>query len=122
MSFFFAALLNSGLVNAWYKFGDLNRAVKIGYLRQLPVPENVGKWELIGELALECIRFRTFFHNRLTSCTQREERKWLPMRFPKQWNQLVSCQRQIDLEILSLYQIPKAKHTSVLRLSTARVF
>jgi hypothetical protein len=119
---FFAALLNSALVNAWYKFRDLNRAIKIGYLRQLPVPEDDKKWELISKLALQCIRVRAFFHDRVACCTQREESKRLAMLFPRQWNRLVSCQRQIDMQVLELYQIPKAKYAGVFNLATARVF
>lgn len=119
---FFAALLNSALANAWYKFRDLNRAIKISYLRQLPVPENVEKWRLISRLTRHCIRFRTFFHDRLTSCTRREESKRLAMLFPRQWNRLVFCQRQIDLQVLELYQIPKTKYASVFSLAISRVF
>jgi N-6 DNA Methylase len=119
---FFAGLLNSALANAWYKLHDLNRAIKISYLRKLPVPVNVKKWEQIAKLARQCIRLRMFFHDRVTSCTQREEAKWLAMEFPRRWNQLVRCQRQIDLRIFELYRIPRGKRASVSRLAVARIF
>lgn len=119
---FFAALLNSALANAWYKLRDVNRAIKIGYLRQLPVPDNPKMWRSIAELAGECAWLRTFFHDRLNSCTLRAEEERLANQFPKQWNRLVRYQRTIDVQVLDLYQITKSQRPYVFRLAAARVF
>ncbi len=119
---FFAALLNSALANAWYKLRDLNRAIKITYLRQFPVPERIEKWQVIGKLAQQCTRLRCFFHERVVSCTQREEGRRLAKQFPDQWGRLVSCQREIDLQILELYQVPSQHHAAVFQLARARLF
>lgn len=121
-SLFFAALLNSALANAWYKLRDLNRAIKIGYLRQLPVREDAKIWESVAALAGECVALRTFFHKRLSSCTFRQEASRLSTTFPKEWVRLAEHQWEIDLKILDLYRIPKTKHKGIFRLATARVF
>jgi hypothetical protein len=121
-SLFFAALLNSALANAWYKVRDLNRAIKISYLRLLPVRKHTEIWQSVSALAGECVGLRTFFHKRLNSCTFREEASWLSTRFPNEWGKLVEYQWKIDQKVFELYQIPKGKHKAILHLATARVF
>jgi hypothetical protein len=121
-SLFFAALLNSALANAWYKVRDLNRAIKISYLRQLPVREHPKTWRSISVLAMECVSLRTFFHKRMNSCTLKEEASRLSVRFPEEWCRLVEHQREIDQKIFELYEISKARREAILRLTATRVF
>jgi Eco57I restriction-modification methylase len=119
---FFVALLNSAVVNAWYKLRDLNRAIKIGYLRSLPVPEDTKVWETIGLLAEACTDIRMFFHRHCSLCAIRNEGEWLSQRFPKEWFRLVEHQGEIDRKLLDLYGIPMTSRPAVMDLGTRRSF
>jgi len=119
---FFAALFNSALANAWYKLRDLNRAIKISYLRQLPVPCDARKWQRIDRVARRCARLRAFLHGRLESCTLRDEHETLVERFPKWMERLGKYQEQIDVEVFELYKISKARRSVARRVGAARVF
>jgi tRNA1(Val) A37 N6-methylase TrmN6 len=119
---FFAALFNSALANAWYKLRDLNRAIKISYLRQLPVPWDIRRWRRIDRVARRCARLRTFLHGHLESCTLRDEHETLVTRFPKWMARLGKYQEQIDVEVFDLYKVSKARRSIALRVATARVF
>lgn len=119
---FFAALLNSAIANAWYKFRDLNRAVKISYLRSLPVPKDLRVWKTVGLLAQSCMDLRMFVHKHSGSCTLRNEAAWLSKRFPKEWTRLGECQVQIDKSLFDLYKVPNSSRSAVMRLATGRSF
>ena len=121
-SLFFAALLNSAIANAWYKFRDVNRAVKISYLRRLPVPKDMTVWRVISSLARSCMDVRMFIHKHSDLCTVRNETNWLPKRFPEEWARLVRHQRAIDTKLFDLYNVPAESRSAVLRLGTSRCF
>jgi hypothetical protein len=121
-SLYFVALLNSTLANAWYKLRDVNRAVKISYLRSLPILKDLKTWHFVTALAQSSVELRTFFHKRLSSCTVRNEWAWLSTKFPKEWHLLAENQAAIDEKIFTLYNIPKGKRLAVVRLANVRVF
>jgi hypothetical protein len=119
---FFAALLNSAIANAWYKFRDLNRAIKISYLRSLPVPKDLKVWTRVGLLARNCMDLRLFFHKRSDMCMIRNETLWWSTRFPREWKRLVEYQARIDTSLFDLYRVPIISRDAVIRLGTSRSF
>jgi hypothetical protein len=118
---FFAALLNSALANAWYKLRDLNRAIKISYLRLLPVPHDLQRWMGIGRLAEEYSEIRLSLHDDLGSCVLRQEHRTLARSFPRVWSRMEDIRQEIDRRIFDLYQISRARRKEVLQIAAARV-
>jgi hypothetical protein len=119
---FFEALLNSAFANAWYKVRDVNRSIKLSYLRRLPVVFDRDAWQRIGVLARRCRTIRSYYHRRLSVCTLWEEQNVLMSRFSRQHYWLVQLQAQIDTEVFRLYGLSPSESRAVLELSAVRVF
>lgn len=119
---FFAALFNSALANAWYKLRDLNRAIKISWLRELPVPYDTIAWRRIERLARQCSRLRMVMHRYSESCRMREEGDVLARRFPQCMKRMAGCLAQIDDEVFDLYGLSRDQRSVALRVRAARVF
>jgi hypothetical protein len=117
---FYVALFNSSLANAWYKVRDVNRAIKLCILEDLPIIFDRNAWMGIGALAQECVRLRTIMHkasdqgpiseDRMLSGTSSSLRAWQ------------TTVNQIDTAVFDLYGVPQPGRTAISEFVQARVF
>jgi hypothetical protein len=121
-AYFFSALLNSALANAWYKLHDVSRSIKLARLREFPVVHCDKAWQRIAALARICVDVRRSFHRRLRVCTVPLENKVLAERFPREYGRLRECKAEMDREIFDLYQVARPERNVALEFSAARVF
>lgn len=117
---FYVALLNSSLANAWYKARDVNRAIKLCILGDLPVVFHERVWTRIAALARECARLRMTVHKATGMGPIAEDRILgsAPVRLPG-WKDLVD---QIDAEIFELYAVSQRERALVRQFVEARAF
>jgi tRNA1(Val) A37 N6-methylase TrmN6 len=117
---FYAALLNSALVNAWYKVRDVNRSIKLFHIRELPIVYEKRAWDRIGAMALDCSTIWERSHEHPHDGLAAEER--FVHGSPggcSEWSHLRS---QIDSEIFDLYDVSASQRNIVFRLVNARAF
>lgn len=119
---FFMALMNSALINAWYKLRDIGHSIKLSHLRALPVPYDPAAWARIGALARKCRALRRILHEHLANCSPRSEDALVSRRYPVVHRGLQECRREIDALVFDLYKVRRAQQDVALRLATARVF
>jgi hypothetical protein len=117
---FYAALLNSALVNGWYKVRDVNRSIKLFHLRELPIVFDGRVWSRIGAMARECslVWGKAHEHAHMNLAAEEKFVNGSPG-VSSEWNHLRS---QIDREIFDLYDISGSERKTVLRLVRARAF
>jgi tRNA1(Val) A37 N6-methylase TrmN6 len=65
---FFVGLLNSAMVNAWYKAEDHNHGIKISVLKRLTIPFDPTAWRAIGKLARCLARTQGTIHTNRKGC------------------------------------------------------
>jgi len=117
---FYAALLNSTLVNGWYKLRDVNRSIKLFHIRELPIVYDEAVWSRVGKMAQECSLVWKKSHEHSHDDLAAEER--FVTGNPdicSEWNHLRS---QIDREIFDLYGVSTSERQIVVRLVGARAF
>ena len=119
---FFEALLNSHFANAWFKLREVNRAITLSVLEDLPVVFNAKKWNALSELSRQMANFRQHYHERVRSCTVHEEHQVFSRRFPQPWKEMVVVKENLDSQIFDLYGLTNKEQKVVRGLSEARTF
>jgi N-6 DNA Methylase len=65
---FYAALLNSSVINSWFKLGDVSRSIKLALVRNIPVSLEEGLMLEIGRVAARARAALCALHDRLDLC------------------------------------------------------
>jgi hypothetical protein len=119
---FFEALLNSHFANAWFKLREVNRAITLSVLEDLPVVFDAKKWNVLSELGRQMANFREHYHERVGLCTVHEEHEVFSRRFPQPWKEMVVVKENLDSQVFDLYGLTNKERKVVRGLSEARTF
>ena len=119
---FFEVLLNSHFANAWFKLREVNRTITLSVLDHLPVVFNAKKWNILCEMGEQIANLRQYFHERVESCTVREESNVFNRRFPRTWKEMVAVKEELDSQIFDLYDFTNKERRVVKALSESRTF
>ena len=119
---FFAALLNSSVVNAWFKLRDVSRTIKLELVREVPVPSEQGMKDHVQALAGKCANLRHKLHRLGQRCVIERQEGLRDKRTLDIVNALVESEKELDEIFYDLYKLSRSEKRGVDEVARARVF
>jgi tRNA1(Val) A37 N6-methylase TrmN6 len=118
---FYTALLNSTVINSWFKLRDVSRAIKLAHVREIPVAFDEGLVEDINTTSRRCNAISSQLHARVEACNFDQGPRAL-----RAGTTLVSELRQNIMSMnelfFDLYQLSTSQRRLATEIASLRVF
>jgi tRNA1(Val) A37 N6-methylase TrmN6 len=119
---FYTALLNSSVINSWFKLGDVSRAIKLAHVREIPVALDDSLLTEINKSSVRCHVVCSILHKKLLKCTF-VDRKTVALRAHTSLvDELEQCVRKIDQLFFDMYKLSNSQRKMAAEVSQMRVF
>ena len=118
---FYTALLNSSVINSWFKLRDVSRAIKLAHVRDIPVVFDLGLVQEINKISNQCRAIYSIHHNKFEKCDLDQETPTLGNETTLVTELLQSFER-IDQLIFDLYGLSAKQRRLAKEIAKMRVF
>jgi tRNA1(Val) A37 N6-methylase TrmN6 len=118
---FYTALLNSTVINSWFKLRDVSRAIKLAHVREIPVAFDEDLVQEVNTTSRRCNAIYSQLHVRFGACNFNRDTPALRAETP-----LISELRQnmvrMNELIFDLFQLSTSQRRLATEISSLRVF
>jgi len=121
-SWFFAALLNSSVANAWFKVRDVSRNIKLELVREVPVPAEKNMKDRVRALAGRCANLRDELHQIGGKCVIGSEHRFADQKASRLLGALRESERMLDEIFYELYNLSRTERRTVAEVANLRIF
>lgn len=118
---FFTALLNSTVINSWFKLRDVSRAIKLAHVRTIPVAFDAGVAAEINAVSNHCRRLYSTLHKNLKKCTFDHETLVLRSH-TSLLSELEQSVGRIDRLFFDMYELSTRERKLATEIAKMRIF
>jgi hypothetical protein len=119
---FYAALLNSSIVNSWFKLADVSRSIKVALVRNIPVALDSDLVREIGEIAAQTRKALSSLHDQLDQCPNSTREDQHRGRDHDVFLEFRHNLDRMEALFVDLYKLSDKQKRMATTLSTTRVF